>query len=67
MITLNGRKIEIKENISLTELLSQNEFRLETIAVEYNGRIPQKSEFDAIFPQDGDVIEVVSFMGGGSR
>ncbi|MCI5605515.1 MAG: sulfur carrier protein ThiS [Clostridia bacterium] len=66
MITLNGEKIQIKENTSLTELLNEKEFRIALIAVEYNGKIPPKNEFDSIILKDGDIIEVVSFMGGGS-
>lgn len=67
MITLNGEKLQIKENMSLAELLAEKEFRIPMIAVEYNGKIPPKSEFASIILKDGDVIEVVSFMGGGSR
>ncbi|MGN0148997.1 MAG: sulfur carrier protein ThiS [Clostridia bacterium] len=66
MITLNGEKIQIKENTTLTELLNEKEFRIALIAVEYNGKIPAKDEFDSIMLKDGDIIEVVSFMGGGS-
>jgi sulfur carrier protein len=66
MITLNGEKIQIKENITLSELLIEKAFRIPMIAVEYNGTIPTKSEFESITLKDGDVIEVVSFMGGGA-
>lgn len=67
MITLNGEKLQIKENTSLSELLEEKEFRISMIAVEYNGEIPPKSEFSSIILKDGDIIEVVAFMGGGSR
>ena len=65
MITLNGEQLQIKENMTLSELLNEKQFRVERIAVEYNGTIPNKSEFDKIVLKDGDRIEVVSFMGGG--
>lgn len=65
MITLNGERIDIKENMTLSELLNEKQFRVERIAVEYNGAILNKSEFDNIIVKEGDHIEVVSFMGGG--
>lgn len=65
MITLNGEQVEIRENMTLSELLSEKQFRVERIAVEYNGTIPSKSEFCNIVLKDNDHIEVVSFMGGG--
>lgn len=65
MITLNGEQVEIRGNMTLSELLAEKQFRVERIAVEYNGTIPNKSEFDKIVIKDNDRIEVVSFMGGG--
>lgn len=63
---LNGENISIKDNITLSELLSERGYRVTMIAVELNGAIPPKSEYDSIILKDSDVIEVVHFMGGGS-
>ena len=38
-------------------------FRL--VAVEYNGSIVPKNQYEEKILTDGDVIEVVSFVGGG--
>lgn len=65
MITLNGQETAINDNMSIAELLLEKEFRINLVAVEYNGQIPPKSELDKIILKDGDVLEVVSFMGGG--
>lgn len=64
MITLNGK--ESKTYANLTELLEENKFRRELIAVEINGEIIKKSDYDTTPIKDGDVVEVVHFMGGGS-
>lgn len=65
MIILNGKE---SENYStLTELLEKNGYRREIIAVEINGVIIKKSDYDTTDIRDGDVIEIVHFMGGGSR
>ena len=65
MITLNGQQTEIKDGITVTELLTEKQFRIALVAVEYNGRILKKNEYDTTVLNDGDIIEVVSFMGGG--
>lgn len=65
MITLNGQETAVRDNMSIAELLLEKEFRINLVAVEYNGQIPPKSELDKIILKDGDVLEVVSFMGGG--
>lgn len=65
MITLNGQQTDIKDGVTLRELLLEKEFRLALVAVEYNGRILKKDEYEKTVLQNGDVIEVVAFMGGG--
>lgn len=64
MITLNGK--ESKTYANLNELLEENKFRRELIAVEINGEIISKADYDTTPINDGDIVEVVHFMGGGS-
>lgn len=64
MITLNGKKNESYK--TLNELLEKNSYRRELIAVEINGVIIKKADYDTTVINDGDIIEVVHFMGGGS-
>ncbi|MCC8121475.1 MAG: sulfur carrier protein ThiS [Oscillospiraceae bacterium] len=35
------------------------------IAVARNGEIVPKAQYDRVIMEDGDVVEVVSFVGGG--
>lgn len=65
MITLNGQETAVRDGMTVAELLQEKEFRVNLVAVEYNGQIPPKSELDKIVLKDGDMLEVVSFMGGG--
>lgn len=65
MIILNGQE---SENYgTLSELLDKNGYRREIIVVEINGVIIRKDDYDMIDIKDGDIIEIVHFMGGGSR
>ncbi|MGN1141419.1 MAG: sulfur carrier protein ThiS [Oliverpabstia sp.] len=65
MITINGKSIGLSENITVSEYLKKNQYRPERIAIELNGSILPKSAYDSTILKDGDVMEIVSFVGGG--
>ena len=46
------------------KILSQN-FEKNKIAVEINGEIIPKKDYETVQIKENDVIEVVSFVGGG--
>ncbi|MGN0291994.1 MAG: sulfur carrier protein ThiS [Lachnospiraceae bacterium] len=64
MIRINGKDIKA-DGMTLLEWLTQNGYQMERIAVECNEEIVPKAEYDRKILQDGDVVEVVSFVGGG--
>ena len=63
MIIVNGKETENSKSLSV--LLENGGFRRDRIAVEINGEIIKKSDYDKTVLNDGDKIEVVSFVGGG--
>ncbi len=65
MLRINGEEKEGCEGLSVEELLEREGFNRERIAVERNGVIVSKKEYSSVRTEEGDVIEVVSFMGGG--
>ena len=62
---VNGKDIELKINMTLAEFLAAHNFRAELVAVERNGQIVPRAEFGTVVLQDGDELEIVSFVGGG--
>jgi thiamine biosynthesis protein ThiS len=65
-LTING---ETKESIgaaTLKELLEELGIASERVAVEVNVSIVKKSEYETFRLKNGDVIEIVNFVGGGS-
>ena len=64
MICINGEKIE-KEEIKLSSYLEENEINAQRIAVELNGEILPKSQYGDTVLKDGDIVEIVNFVGGG--
>ena len=64
-LTING---EIKDNIlatSLQELLEELEIISGKVAVEVNTQVIKKTDYEAFRLNDGDIVEIVSFVGGG--
>ena len=62
---INGTQEVLSESLSVKEYLTREGFQLNRVAVEYNGNILPKSEYEKTFLQQQDVLEVVSFVGGG--
>lgn len=62
---VNGKDIELKRCMTLAEFLAEHNYRTELVAVECNGQIVPRAEFGAVVLQDGDELEIVSFVGGG--
>lgn len=50
---------------TLAEYLGTTSYDIKRIAVEINGQIVPKAEYAGTLLKDGDVVEVVSFVGGG--
>ena len=64
MVKINGKEIEISD-VTLAEYLSGTSYDVKRIAVECNGDIVPKSQYDSVILKDGDCLEIVSFVGGG--
>ena len=64
-IQLNGKKVVIKSNYSLFELLKKYKLINKKIAVEHNGIIIPKVNYKKINLKNNDKIEIVHFIGGG--
>ena len=64
MIIINGEPAAA-EGATVFDYLCQNGYDPKRVAVEKNGEILPKSAFDSTILSDGDVVEVVSFVGGG--
>lgn len=64
MVKINGEELDIAGK-TFTEYLASTDYDLKRIAVECNGNIVPKVQYEETVLQDGDIIEVVSFVGGG--
>ena len=64
MVKVNGTELDIVGK-TVAQYLSTTNYDPKRIAVERNGDIVFKSQYDATILQDGDSLEIVSFVGGG--
>ena len=64
-LTING---EIKDKVlatSLKELLEELGIISGRVAVEVNTQVIKKADYESFRLNDGDIVEIVSFVGGG--
>ena len=64
-IQLNGKKIAIKTNYSIFDLIKKHKLTNKKIAIEHNGTIIPKSSFKKKYLKNNDRVEIVHFIGGG--
>lgn len=64
MVVVNGTELDVAGK-TLSEYLATTTYDLKRIAVERNGEIVFKSQYDETILEDGDRLEIVSFVGGG--
>ena len=66
-ITVNGEVQEVQSGISLTELIKQNNVEQpEMVSVQVNDDFVDHTEWDALEIKEGDVVDFLYFMGGGT-
>ena len=64
MVKVNGESLDIAGK-TITEYLADASYDIRRIAVERNGDIVPKAQYGEAVLQDGDTVEIVSFVGGG--
>ena len=64
MVKVNGTELDIAGK-TVSEYLATSSYDPKRIAVERNGDIVFKSLYDATVLENGDSLEIVSFVGGG--
>lgn len=65
MIRLNGKPLSNYDQKPLSQLLADLQYDTTKIAVEKNGEIIPKKLYHTTILNNDDVLEVVSFVGGG--
>ena len=65
-LIINGETYaDLKVDMNVLELLAQLNLPKAKIAVELNREIVPKSGYTTVILQDGDALEIITFIGGG--
>lgn len=64
MVKINGDDVDVA-GVSVISYLAKANYELKHIVVELNDKILPKSCYEQTVLKDGDVLEIVSFVGGG--
>ena len=64
-IQINGKKVAIKQNFSILEMLKKYKLNRKKVAIELNGKILPQNKYNSRIIKNNDKIEIVHFIGGG--
>ncbi len=64
-LVINGKPVEFDGVRTVSDVIRVRELKTSLVAVEMNGTIVPRSEFDTREVSDGDTLEIVHFVGGG--
>lgn len=64
-LQLNGETKDVNDAATLGELVARLGIEREHLVIEHNGAIRTAEEWPAAALHDGDVVEMVRFVGGG--
>ena len=65
VITLNGERHELDAPVTIAALLALLGIDSRRVAVEHNLVVVKRAAFGEVVVREGDVVEVVNFVGGG--
>ena len=61
----NGKQIALETPVTVLEFLQQQGYNAQRVAVERNGEIVRRADFEKELLRNEDTVEVVTFVGGG--
>ncbi len=64
-LLINGEERDVPEGATIRELLAVLEISTDLVAVEVNGELVPRTQFDRHVLQAGDRLEIVTLVGGG--
>lgn len=64
MVKINGQESDTA-GMTVAQYILTTDYNIERIAVEKNEQIVPKAQYETTVIEDGDTMEIVSFVGGG--
>lgn len=64
-VRVNGQDRDVPQGSTLTRLLEELDTAPQRVAIEVNRELVTRAKYDATTLNEGDTIEIVTFVGGG--
>jgi len=64
-VFLNGKKINVDNNLTAQQLLYEMGYQDKRIALEINGEVTPKSQYSNKIIVENDNVEIIAAIGGG--
>lgn len=65
-LQVNGKQVELERQTPLLAYMQQLGVNPRTVAVEHNGAIIERAGYEAVTLREGDTVEIVRMVGGGT-
>ncbi|HEU5393248.1 MAG TPA: sulfur carrier protein ThiS [Candidatus Methylomirabilis sp.] len=65
-LRVNGKTRVGREGLTVTGLLDDLQIHPQRVAVQLNGEILRREQFPEVVLKDGDTLEIITFMAGGT-
>lgn len=65
-LRVNGKARAGREGLTVTGLLADLQLHPQRVAVQLNGAILRREQFPELVLKDGDTVEIITFMAGGT-
>ncbi|PSO49925.1 MAG: thiamine biosynthesis protein ThiS [Cyanobacteria bacterium SW_9_44_58] len=65
-VTVNGDAIACSPQTPVAEVIAQLNYNPRLVAIEYNGEILHRQHWGNTLVKEGDRLEIVTIVGGGS-
>ena len=62
---VNGEETTLGDKCTLADFLKREGYDISRVAVEKNGEVIPKTQYDAEILHEDDKLEIVTFVGGG--
>ncbi len=64
-LKINGSEADVTDDLTVSGLLEELKIEPGRVAVEVNMIIIKKANYQECFLSEGDIVEIVNFVGGG--
>ena len=66
LVEINGESRDVADSMTLAELVDHLALAPERLAIELNKRVVRRADWQQTTIREGDQVEIVHFVGGGS-